>query len=236
MGNRSLTLAALAAAAALAGCVQAPYDAYPAYGGGYDAGRYPSNGYGYGYGYYGYGYAPVYPAPAYRVYRYDTYPGYRDGYHGGYDHRDDRSYRDHRADTRDWREGDRDNYRRRPEYYQGDLGERQRRDNADRRQEARRDTADAARMRRDPGQLDATRRIPPQDPRAGIAERDSRRLARSTQQERQAQREAAAVRQRLLESQAEKREASEEAKRERKQAEREDLLIPQPGAGAQTYR
>jgi len=189
----SLRVGALLMAAALAGCVVAPY------GGGYDSHS---------------GYGAVYRSgahPGRAIHRsseiYRAYPYSRPGSHT----LPHRSGSDRRAVTskversdrrlvagglRDWREGDGAFRRKQRELGGVGLEERQRRDRQERVLESRQDNADRARVRRGSGQVETSG-----SSGQGISEKFDqdvgRRLERASQAERRAQRRAREVRRQL---------------------------------------
>ncbi len=209
---------ALFTVAALTGCVVAPYDnAFydrPDYGDPYHRGIYSGGSI--------HQHGQIYP----------TYPRHPLNRHA----LSDRSYRDDLVgsprphvrgrrhdgiDLRDWRDGDGEFHRRQRERDRVGLEERHRRDRQERMRETRRDSADRSRDRRRDRQLEIRDRSD-----LGFSERldhgAARRLERATEAERQAQRRAAEVRQRL---------------RAERQAEREILLLQRvPSGDAQIKR
>ncbi len=209
---------ALFTVAALTGCVVAPYDNVyydrPDYGDPYHRG--------------------IYSGASIRQHGeiYPTYPRHPLNRHALPDrsHRDDlvgspRAHRPGRRhdgiDLRSWRDGDGEFHRRQRERDRVGLEERHRRDRQERMRETRRDSADRSRDRRRARQLEIRDRSD-----LGFSERldrgAARRLERATEAERQAQRRAAEVRQRL---------------RAERQAEHEILLLQRgPSGDAQIKR
>lgn len=219
---RSIFISAQACAlftvAALTGCVVAPYDnAFydrPDYGDPYRGGIYS----GASIRQHGEIY-PTYPRhPLNRLALSDR--SYRDDLVGS-PRPHGRGRRHDGIDLRDWRDGDGEFHRRQRERDRVGLEERHRRDRQERMRETRRDSADRSRDRRRDRQLEIR-----DSSDLGFSERldhgAAHRLERATEAERQAQRRAAEVRQRL---------------RAERQAEREILLLQRvPSGDAQIKR
>ena len=205
--RKTLTLVAVTLfAASVSGCVEYYSSTYGSGGPG-GSYRYESVGTQSGYGYYG-GQYQTYPSrPPYRAYPYNQGGG-KGSYQSSYKDAGRPGYSRHYSqfDRRDWRDGD-DALRRQQRDRLGTvpLEERRRLDRQERFDEGLDQRIDSAARRRQISPGGATGEIgSPVEPRVRESSdaAASRRLERSTQAERQKQKEAARVRRQLLERQA----------------------------------